>query len=122
MTTVELGMLVSATAAMGGVVGNSQPMLLHQQQAETPVKRGRGRPKGVKNGAGKAAMEKKRSAEAARLQEQQQAAAAQQQQHLQQQQQHEQQEQEQEQQGQATISAGAGGGWFPGDDSWGQFA
>jgi hypothetical protein len=117
ISSVDLGMLVSATAAMGGQssVAAVQPPVEPAQ----PVKRGRGRPKGVKNGAGKAAMEKRRleEEEAARLRQQQQ----------QQQQQHHQQHQHQEQEPHSdpvvnAIPAGAGGGWFPGDDQgWGGF-
>jgi hypothetical protein len=109
MSSVELGMLVSATAAM-----TEQPPAVEQ-----PVKRGRGRPKGVKNGAGKAAVEKKRLAEQERQQFQQQ-----QHQHQQEQSQPQPQPQPEEEQHVVTntIPAGAGGGWFPGDDQgWGGF-
>ncbi|KAF8540009.1 hypothetical protein BDD12DRAFT_804892 [Trichophaea hybrida] len=107
MSSVQLGMLVSATAAMGG-----QSNLGAQSTVETPpVKRGRGRPKGVKNGAGKAAIEKKRQEEEAARQQQLQ-------------QQHEDQDPEPHPEPAVanTIPAGAGGGWFPGDDQpWGGF-
>ncbi|KAF8252401.1 hypothetical protein K440DRAFT_658200 [Wilcoxina mikolae CBS 423.85] len=106
MSSVQLGMLVSATAAMGG-----QSNLGAQSTVETPpVKRGRGRPKGVKNGAGKAAIEKKRQEEEAARQQQLQ--------------QHEDQDPEPHPEPAVanTIPAGAGGGWFPGDDQpWGGF-
>ncbi|KAI5799931.1 hypothetical protein EDC01DRAFT_628443 [Geopyxis carbonaria] len=139
ITPDDLGMLVSATVAMrgdkNGINGLKSPMM---QGGKTPAKRGRGRPKGVKNGTGRAALEKKRVE-----QEQQQQQQAQQQQQQQQHQEQEQSEVVQQEQPQhhhnqqvhhhhhhhtAVTNGGPaeitnlGGGWFPGDDQpWGHF-
>lgn len=106
MSQAELGMLVHATAAMGGQSANMTPQ--PSTESATPAKRGRGRPKGVKNGAGKAALEKRRLEEEAVRQQQQQ-------QQLQHQHQHRQEENDL-QSDPVVVPAGAGGGWFPGDD------
>jgi hypothetical protein len=120
MSPVELGLLVSATAAMDEPASGSKDGVGAPGNGagadQTPIKRGRGRPKGVKNGAGKAAIEKKRQEEEQREQVQHQDHS------------HElDADADADAEGESqhpepivsnTITAGAGGGWFPGDDQW----
>lgn len=130
MSSVDLGLLVSATAAMGGAeVGTDEDMNGMGQQEK---KRGRGRPKGVKNGTGRAAMEKKRQQLQLQNQQVQQVQQTQHQQQHQQHQQHQHQHQQEQQRGQdngqhaaeqnlAATAWGANIGFADDHNGWGPF-